>query len=229
MINTYNESDLHNTLKQMYIKTYGGKTEVLTDNYICDAVTDDGDVFEIQTANLSKLYPKIKALLISHKVTLVYPLAVERYIELADKEGNRISKRRSPKRPDMYSIFDELTGLYPILLNPGFRLEVLSVSITEYRIRTEEPVQLMNKSRRFRKNWYKTGKSLNELKGRKTFTNKEDYLSMLPDTLPDVFCVKDVAAAGAGKNAQIMLWVLRKMNLVAITEKRGNAYYYSKI
>lgn len=212
----------------MYAKTYGGHTEAGAGKYVCDVITDRGDVIEIQTGNLGKLYPKIKALLETRKVTLVYPLVVEKTIELTDEEGNRISRRKSPKRPDIYSLFEELTGLYPILLEPGFTLEVLSVSITEHRIRTTEPVQLANKSRRFRKNWYKTGKSLNELKGRRSFSKKEDYLALLPESLSESFCVKDVAAAGAGKNARIMLWVLRKMNLITLSEKKGRTHFYTK-
>lgn len=229
MINTYNESDLHNTLKRMYIATYGGKSEVLTDKYICDVVADNGDIIEIQTGNLGKLFSKIKTLLENHKVILVYPLAVERIIDLCDENGNCISRRRSPKRPDIYSLFDELTGLYPILLHPCFKLEVLTVSITEHRIRTSEPVQLPNKSRRFRKNWYKTGKSLNELRGRQTFSKKEDYFSLLPESLPEVFCVKDLETAAPGKYGRIMLWVFRKMNLVQFEEKRGRTNYYRKV
>ncbi len=229
MINTYNESDLHNTLKRMYTATYGGKTEVDTGIYICDVVTDKDEIIEIQTGNLGKLYQKIKSLLETHKVTLVYPLAVERIIDLKDESGNQISRRKSPKRPDMYSLFNELTGIYPLLLEPDFKLEVLSVSITEHRVRTPEPVQLANKSRRFRKNWYKTGKSLNEIRGRKTFSTKEDYLSLLPPSLGESFCANDLAAAGAGKNARIMLWVLRKMNLVVFDEKRGRNNYYKAV
>lgn len=228
MINTYNESDLHNTLKQMYIKTYGGETEVRKGKYICDVVSENGDIFEIQTGNLGKLYPKLTSLLEENKVTLVYPLVTEKIIETLDESGKCISRRKSPKRPDMYSLFSELTGIYPILLRSGFRLEVLSVSVTEHRIRTAEPVQLNNKSRRFRKNWYKTGKSLNELKGRKSFESGTDYLSLLPSSLEDTFCAKDLAQAGAGKTAHEMLWVLRKMNLVTLTEKRGRSNYYRK-
>lgn len=212
----------------MYVTTYGGKTEVDAGKYICDVITDKGDVIEVQTGNLGKLYPKIKTLLETRKVTLVYPLPVEKIIELKDETGIIISKRRSPKRIDIYSLFDELTGLYPILLEPGFTLEVLSVSITEHRIRTPEPVQLANKSRRFRKNWYKTGKSLNELKGRRSFSKKEDYLELLSETLPDSFSASDLAASGAGTYARTMLWVLRKMGLVVPDEKRGRTHYYKK-
>ncbi|MBQ0166627.1 MAG: hypothetical protein KBT02_05950 [Treponema sp.] len=228
MINTYNESDLHNTLKHMYTMTYGGHTEVSTGKYVCDVVTDTGDVIEIQTANLGKLYPKIRDLLESHKVTLVYPLVVEKTIELTDEGGGRISRRKSPKRPNIYSMFDELTGLYPILLHPGFTLEVLSVSVVEHRMRTAEPVQLVNKSRRFRKNWIKTGKSLGEIKGRRTFTGKEDYLALLPASLPESFCANDLIETEVGKKARIMLWVFRKMNLVTLEEKRGRCNYYRK-
>lgn len=228
MINTYNESDLHNSLKRMYTATYGGKTEVDTGIFICDVVTEKDEIIEIQTGNLGKLYSKVKTLLETHKVRLVYPLVVEKVIELKDEEGKQISRRRSPKRTDIYYLFNELTGIYPLLLNKDFTLEVLSVSITEHRVRTSEPIQLANRSRRFRKNWYKSGKSLNEIMSRKIFSKKEDYLSLLPSSLNESFCAKDLAAAGVGKNAHIMLWVLRKMNLVTLVDKQGRTNYYKK-
>ena len=58
-INVYNESSLHNTLKAYYAVTKDGKMELKLDGYIYDVVTDDGEIYEIQTKNLSKLLPKI--------------------------------------------------------------------------------------------------------------------------------------------------------------------------
>ena len=55
MINTYKESSLHRTLKELYAAKTVGKTEVEADGHIYDILTDKGEVIEIQTQNLAKL------------------------------------------------------------------------------------------------------------------------------------------------------------------------------
>ena len=55
MINTYNESALHENLKFIYANLVNGTTEVKLKNFICDIVADK-HIYEIQTSNLSSLY-----------------------------------------------------------------------------------------------------------------------------------------------------------------------------
>ena len=156
-INTYNESSLHKTLKTLYASENGFQTEVKKDGYIYDILDADGNAIEIQTKNLSKLLPKIKKTIKrGKKITVVHPLAVQKTITLTDTEGKIIAKRKSPKKESIYSLFRELTGLHPVLLDEHFSLEVLLVTITEKRMRTDTDVQSKNGRRRFKKNWLKT-------------------------------------------------------------------------
>ena len=105
----------------------------------------------------------------------------------------------------------------------------------EHRVRTEEPVQAKNNRRRFRKNWIKSNKKLEEIIEIKRFKTKKDYLSLLPPALPHQFCAKDIkerlkneklAPAKIYNNSNLIIWVLNKMELLEYTETRNRSKYY---
>lgn len=231
---TLNESKLHYSLKILYQELYEGKTEVEQDGHIYDIVTRNGNIIEIQTKNLAKLLPKIlDTIEKGHNVKLVHSLPLVTRIELQDEEGNIISKRKSPKKGSIYSIFRELTGIYPLITNPHFSLEIVEIEMTEERIRTAEPVQSKNGRRRFRRNWQKTGKRLDTIINTRRFSKPEDYLQLLP-LLPDTFCAKDLKQA-LDKNpdipkrtadANLILWVLSHAGLLELIEIKGRRKYY---
>ena len=223
-INTYNESSLHNTLKIFYAEKYNGKTEVEAEGHIYDILCEDGQVIEIQTKNLSKLADKIKdALAKGHKVTLVYPLVYRTRIITTDEEGKPVSNRLSPKKGNIYDILRELTGLTEILLKRNFTLEVIAINMIEHRVRTSEPVQTTNRSRRYKKNWLKANKRLDEILETKQFKTARDYLSLFPKDLPDEFCAKDL---NLPKYAHILLWVLSRIPVIKQIGSKGNTKYY---
>lgn len=236
MINTYNESSLHKTLKNLYSLNEGDKTEIQQDGHIYDILSKDGTVIEIQTANLSKLFPKITdALSKNHRCIIVHPIAIKKQILLLDTNGNKISCRKSPKTNSIYSMFKELTGIYPLLMQKQLSLKILLISMTEIRTKTEEPVQTLNKKRRFKKNWIKTDKKLNEIHETITFSSYKDYLNLLPDTLPESFTSLDLRNAlkqnkklpsSAASMANIMIWVLCKMELILRTGTKNKFYTY---
>ena len=224
VINTYNESSLHNTLKLFYAEKYDGKTEVEADGHIYDILCKDGQVIEIQTKNLSKLAEKIRdSIDKGHKVRLVYPLVFRTRIILTNEDGELISNRLSPKKGNIYDIFRELTGLTDILLNPDFTLDVITINLIEHRIRTEELTQTKNKSRRFKKNWLKVNKRLDDILETKQFKNKKDYLALLPKDLPEEFCAKDL---NLPKYAHIILWVLCRIPVIEQVSIKGKTKYY---
>ena len=226
-INTYNESSLHNTLKIFYAEKIGGKTEVKCEGHIYDILCDDGQVIEIQTKNLSKLAGKIKdALDKGHKVKLVYPLVYRTRIITTDEEGKLVSNRLSPKKGCIYDIFRELTGLTDILLNKKFTLEVITINMIEHRVRTKEPVQTANKKRRFKRNWIKVNKRLDEILETRTFHKKSDYIALLPQGLPPEFCAKDISKAGLPRYAHLILWVLVRMPIIEQTYAKNKSRYY---
>ena len=227
--NTYNESSLHNTLKIFYAEKIGGETEVECEGHIFDVLGKDGQVVEIQTKNLSKLAGKIRdALNKGHKVTLVYPLVYRTRIITTDDQGKPLSNRLSPKKGCIYDIFRELTGLTDILLNKKFRLEVLTINMIEHRVRTGEPVQTANKSRRFKRNWIKVNKRLDEILESRTFHKKTDYTSLLPQGLPAEFSAKDIAKADPflTRYAHLMLWVLVRIPVIEQTSIQNKSRHY---
>jgi len=232
---TLNESKLHNSLKILYQELYEGKTEVEQDGHIYDIVTKNGNIIEIQTKNLAKLLPKIlDTIEKGHNVKLVHPLPLVTRIELQDEEEKIISKRKSPKKGSIYDIFRELTGIYPLMTNPHFSLEIVEIEMTEERVHTNEPVQSKNGRRRFRRNWNKTGKRLDTIINTRRFSKAEDYLNLLPP-LPELFCAKDLKNAISSKselparasgNAHLIIWVLAHAGLIEEIEKKGRTKYY---
>ncbi|QTQ13722.1 hypothetical protein HRQ91_04195 [Treponema parvum] len=225
MINTLNESSLHKSLKTLYSLEESTETEKQVGRWICDIVKGDGSIFEIQTGSVSSLRRKIEGLLsLKKRITLVYPVICEKMIETMDKNGGRISKRTSPKKESVYSIFRQLTGLCDLLLDENFCLEVPEITATECRLRTDGKVQTLNKSRRFLKNWIKTDKKLTAVLKTYRFKSKKDYLRLLPQTanfVKDDFtvketakCIKETHTPAAATQAHVMLWVLKRMGLI---------------
>ena len=232
-----NESNLHHSLKVLYQELYEGQTESEQDGFIYDIVTKNGNIIEIQTKNLAKLLPKIlKTIEKGHNIKLIHPVPITTRIELKDEEGKIISKRKSPKKGSIYSIFRELTGIYPVLTNPHFSLEVLEIEMTEERVRTTEPVQSKNGRRRFRRNWNKTGKRLDSIINTRRFSKPQDYLKLLPP-LPQPFCAKDLKAALDKEadipkhtaDAHLIIWVLAHAGLIERTETKKRPFYYRTV
>lgn len=235
LINTFNETHLHRTLKNLYAMNYNGKTEVEKFSHIYDILTEDGNAIEIQTQSLSKLYPKaVDSIEKGMKFRIVFTIAVTKTIETISEDGKILSRRKSPKKGSIYSLFRELTGIYPILLNNAFTLEVLLINSTEVRTRQEKEVQSKNRKRRFKKDWLKTDKRLEEINETLIFNKAEDYLALLPKELPAEFTAKDLSAAlkkekkpsSAYTNAHLMIWVLSRMNLLEHTGKQGKSNKY---
>lgn len=224
---TLNESSLHKSLKIIYSEIYDGQTEVKKYNHVYDIITKKGNAIEIQTKNLSKLLPKIyDTIQKGHNIKLVHPVILENTIELYDSQNNLLSKRKSPKKQNIYSIFKELTGIYEVLLNRHFSLEIVYIKMTETRMRTLENVQSQNKRRRFKKNWIKTNKRLEEIVETKHFNSKDDYLKLLPE-LPDTFSSKDLEEKiGKKNNPNLILWVFAHMNIIKHVESQGRKKFY---
>ena len=237
VFSTLNESNLHNSLKILYQEIYEGQVEVEQDGHVYDIVTKNGNVIEIQTKNLAKLLPKIlDSIEKGHNVKLVHPIPITTRIELKDKDGKIISNRKSPKKGCIYDVFRELTGIYPLITNSHFSLEVLEIEMTEERIRTTEPVQSKNGRRRFRKNWIKTGKRLDSIINTRRFSKADDYLALLP-ALPETFCAKDLRIImncmkeipKRSINPHLIIWVLAHANLIEHTETKNKSKYYKII
>ncbi len=234
IINTFNETHLHRTLKTIYSLEHPGcETEKKTGSYIADILTAEGDVIEIQTGSLGHLKKKAQDIIASgHKITVVYPLPAVKYIETKKLDGT-VSRRKSPSSKNLYSVFRELTALCPILLDRHFTLEILEVVMTETRDETENAVQSRNGRRRFKKNWTKTGKRLEEIRGKHVLNGKRSYLKLIPENLEKEFLFRDFHAALKGRekkispqDAHLMLWCYCRMGIIRDNGKVGRFNKY---
>ena len=146
-----------------------------------------------------------------------------------------VSRRKSPLKKNIWSVFRELTGFYPLLGKPKIELEILECETEEIRTRVNVPVQSENKRRRFCKPWIKTDKKLTGIIKKMRFSSKKDWISLLPP-LPGTFTVKDVFNRLKNKgeklrenDVRLMLWVYEKASFIKKSGKNGRSYLYSII
>lgn len=244
VINTWNESNLHHTLKNIYAGEFNGKTEVKEGPFICDIITEDNSIIEIQTSNISALTKKAEYLIQNKKkITVVHPIIEKKIIETYSTDGTLISKRTSPKSETIYSCLRSLTGICHLLTNPLFTLEIIAVSITEIRRKTPEKVQNTTKSRRHLKDWLPAGKKLNSINSKTKYKTTNDYKNLLPQTIKDSFTPPELYKAllnetwtdgmtksnkkAAASSYTLLIWLLCKMEIIKKTdEKKGKSWIY---
>ena len=245
MINTYNESKLHETLKKIYALESNGMMEVKLDDtpWICDILDENGNVIEIQTSNLSALTEKAEYILeTGRKLKIVHPISETKWIELYDSTGEVLYRKRSPKKAGIFDSLRGMTQIGPLFLHENCELEILYCEITEMRRKTDSPSQNQSKTRRHLKDWLPMGKRLDKITGRERLCTREDWEKLLPEKLRQnteedacrQFRACDLArelkaekGSQAAKWSSLVIWILTKMQILEVTEVKGKSRYYS--
>jgi len=144
-IGELNERSLHRALKARYAVS-GTATEQVIDGFVADVVIGDR-VVEVQTGSFSPLKKKLPRLLESHSVTLVYPIAQDRYIvKVANDPDVPATRRKSPKHGSVFEVFSVLTSIPALLAHPNLTLDIVMT--------IEEDVRAVNEGRtRWRRGW----------------------------------------------------------------------------
>ena len=229
MIQTYNESSLHKSLKKIYKKKYKAEEEVKIEGFICDLLTSNNEIIEIQTRHLSALNKKIlKLSKKGYSFRIVHPLITKSIIKTIDSSACLLSERKSPKKADIYSLFSELLGFYGSFAVENWVLEVLFVEQVEIREKQAKKTQNKTNTRRYLKDWISLDKQLLGINDHLHIKNKGDLVQLMPE-LPTLFCAKDLSKTAIKKNAHKVLWVLHKLDLIRLVEKKGNTKYYQYI
>lgn len=227
MINTYNENLIHKELKSQYAAKYNGKIEEKIDTYICDVYSKEAGIFEIQTSNLFKLKNKIFSLAKNFKITLVYPIILEKTIIKINSQGMIISERKSPKRKKFIQIFEEIAGSYSLFFEENFSFHVVPITITETRMITDAPVQNFSKSRKKLQNWILLEKRITKQFDTIYVHKREDLLQFIPKNLPKIFTAKDIKVTEKIKNPYKILWTLEHLQFVQVKEIKGRIKYFT--
>ncbi|MBQ9280907.1 MAG: hypothetical protein IJ207_01735 [Treponema sp.] len=244
MINTYNESSLHATLKKIYALQSNGIMEVRLDDtaWICDILDENGNAIEIQTSNLSALTEKSEYILeTGRKLKIVHPIAETKWIELYDSAGNLLHKKKSPKKASIYDSLRGMTQICPLFLHENCCLEILYCEITEMRRKTENPAQIQNRARRHLKDWLPMGKRLEKITRKEIFSKKSDWQRLLPskftkieDGASPLFYaselqkeMKNNLGAKDARWASLLIWILVKMGILELRDRKGRINFYT--
>ena len=215
-IGTLSEKTLHLALKY-YFAPDPETHERPVGGFIADAVTEDG-VIEIQTRGLSRLKPKLDAFLPVCPVTVVHPVAEEKWLLRVDEAGELLSKRRSPKHENIYSAMREIYTLREYLLHPQFSVCICRLSLAEY-IRGNDC-----------RNRQKLDRMPLALKDTVRLHLPADYAALLPDDLPEQFTVRDLRALiGASEmHSGIFVNLLAKVGCLVPCGMRGRQKLWTR-
>lgn len=219
-INQYRESSLHLALKR-YLAQPDDRFEAELDGYIVDILQRES-VIEVQTGNFGAMKRKLSALLPHYPITIAHPIAVERWLITLDANQNITAQRKSPKRGNIYHLFNQLVYLPPaIITHPN--LSFIGVMTHDQEIRIADG---QGSWRRKRMSIY--DRRLVDVVKTYSFNTPADFMALLPADLPAPFTTADLAKLTRQPKqiAQRMAFTLKQMGAITITGKQGNAYCY---
>jgi len=216
-IGTRNESSLHQALKFRY--ALPGETEKERAGFVCDAIGPDGEVVEIQTGNFGSLKKKLPTLAKNNKVRLIYPVIVNKAIELYDVDGELLSRKKSPKKGTVWDIFNELIYFPNLVKLRGVTIELALVDAVEHRLDD-------GKGSWRRKKVSIKDRLLECCRESIVLKRKADWRRFIPVT--GEFTTKTLALAIHAKPAlaQKTIYVLEKAGLVQKLHKEGRCWIY---
>ena len=217
-----NESSLHSTLKYSCTGP-GGKTEVLVGEFVADGIRNDGELIEVQTGSFAPLKKKVKKLAGKMKVRIIHPIAVIKKIEVYEKDGSFLYRRKSPIHGSLWNIFDALLYAPELPLIRKVTIEIVLTDIIEKRVKDGKG------------GWRRKGISIKDKKlsawhESVLLKKPSDYLRFIPFKKNEEFTAPLLAErAGIDKDtARKALYVLTKIKVVKRIGKKGSAWLYSR-
>jgi len=221
-IGLYAESGLHAALKAVYAaRSPEARVEACVAGKIVDVVLPD-EFVEVQTRDLRSLVGKVLILADLKPVRIVHPVPARTVIERLDPRNHRpVSRRRSPARRDLYSVFDELVHASRLVAAPNVRFDLVFVHVLEQRVRDGSG------------SWRRRGdrilsRELTEIISTTSFDSRVDWLALIPAELAEPYDSEGLGAAlGIGADqARKILYVYAKAGLLCEIGREGRRKRY---
>jgi hypothetical protein len=223
---TLHEGSLHAALKARYAAAIpDARVEAAVDGFVVD-VAGPHELVEIQTASFGSASRKLERLVASHRVVLVHPIPIERWLVRVGADGAIVGRRRSPRRGLALDLFDELVRIPTLLAHPNFRVELALTR--EEEVRGPIPAGARDRSRR---GWRRLDRRLLEVVETRRIDTPADLWCLLPPGLPEPFTTADiVAATGRSKRlAMRAVYCLERSGAVERLARRGRLVAYGRI
>lgn len=221
-IGTLSEKLLHKMLK-LYIEPNIENHEVAYMGSIVDIKTADG-IFEVQTRGYEKLVPKLRRILPTSTVTVVCPLAHEKYMRWLDREtGEMTERRKSPKRENAFDAFRMLFGIRELITHPNLHVRLVYMQVEDFRA-----LDGWDKTRKRGSN--RVERIPTRIIREEVISTPADYLGYLPETLGAEFTAPEFSRA-IKRTSRYTFYVLKLLvatGAVREVGKRGRATLYAK-
>jgi len=222
---TYREGSLHAALKARYAATVtDARVEAAVDGFVVDVAGRD-ELVEVQTGSFASVGRKLERLVAAHRLVLVYPIAIEKWLVLVDADGVILRRRRSPKRGLPLDLFDELVHVATLIIEPGFRIEIALISEEEIRGPIPEGAVY-----RYRREWCRLDRRLIGVVETLRLDTPADLLGLLPVGLPDAFTSADIVAA-TGRSRRLAMravYCLERCGAIGRIGRRGRFVAYRR-
>lgn len=220
MINTYNETDLHHTLKNLYTGDHA-QQEVPVGSFVCDICTEDKKIIEIQTAVFSSLKKKLVRLLPAYQIEIVYPIIENAYILMLNADGTKRSYRKSPKHGTFFQIFKELYGIADILDQPNLFFTILYIDCDIVKIDDKKGRSRYHRPRIL-------NKRLLKIHNREYLHGLDSFTDRIMERLPDTFTSVDLRKLGTKGDTSYIISFLKKTGKIIFYVKKGRYHVYKK-
>lgn len=219
------EKKLHSVLKH-YFCSDSRFHEIRIGRYVADILFEE-DIIEIQTSSFYSMKKKLDfylSLPSIKNITIVYPVAYNKWVSWINEETGEISnKRKSPKKGSIYEILPELYSIKDYIFRDGISFRVCLIDLNEYKI-------LNGWDKNKKRGSSKFDKVPIALIDDVLFSDISDYHKFIPHSLPVEFTKKEWEKETklSPKNSGLALALLRQIGLVEQIGKRGRAYLYQR-
>ena len=222
---TFREGSLHAALKAAYAATIpDARVEAEVAGYVVDVAGRD-ELVEVQTASFASAARKLELLVAAHRVVLVHPVAIEKWLVVVDADGVVVRRRRSPKRGLMLDLFDELVHIPALVAHPNFRIELALIREEEIRGPIPDGVRY-----RYPRTWWRLDRRLVEVIETRRIDSPADLLSLLPDGLPEPFTTADIVLA-TGRSRRLAMravYCLAQCDAITRLARQGRFVSYGR-
>ena len=223
-INLYSEYSLHAQLKE-YLAEPGDRFEVLVEGKVIDLVRADGELVEVQTGHLFQIKAKVLGLAEKgYRVRVVYPVSVACELRRLDPVTNELlSVRRSPKRGNIYCLFDELVRAPELVAASNITFEVLMIHSAKTKTRD-------GSGSFWRRGDRTVDRELIQVISSYSFCSRDQWLAIIPGSLAQPWnsATLGEALCISSAKARKILYCFSHAGILAEAGKEGRYKTYEK-
>ncbi len=208
IIGSLNEHTLHLALKK-YIEPDTAYHEVDCGGFVAD-IKRDNIICEIETTSFTRMKKKLAYFLESNEVTVVFPIAMKRYVVWIDPENGEMSKPKiSPKKGRASDVCDELYKIREHICNPNFTLRLIFTEEEHHKIR-------VGKRGSKRENRIPVG-----IVTQKDYRTAEDYASLV-NVIPEGEFTSKIFGQVNRLRGRNLWYTIQVLIAASVIEKSGN-------